>query len=338
MRTRRLVKRAGIGATLALSFALALALLPRLPLRAQPYPYLRTLPALDIPHDDSFFIATVGDELSQMVLYHDLGDSIAHARQADILIVGDSRAQMGLREDVIVPEATQLGLRVFSLACGHAERMRFMLEVIRRHDLRPKIVVAVGGEHIWTDGVSGPAARAMAETHWAAWKEWIEARAAWSAQVILHSHLPRIDFFDQELTQGWVLYRSAGTGWWRPALHPVEPAYPVELSPEDHGEHDYLLPFAREVKAALDRRGALLVLSIVPYGDTRSRYLPFLARELGVPSVVPSFDGLFTCDASHLDPESAARYSRSFWNELIALPEVRRRLALPTDIDTPAAH
>lgn len=337
MRTRRLLKVGGIGATVVLSFAMAVAILPRLPLRSPPYPCLRTMPAFEIPHDDSFFITSVGDELSQMVLYHDLGDSIDHARQADILIVGDSRAQMGLREDVIVPAAQKLGLRVFSLACGHAERMRFMLEVIRKNDLHPKIVVAVGGEHIWTDGVSGPAARAMAETRWDAWKEWMEARAAWSAQVALHSHLPRIDFFDQELTAGWVVYRSARTGWWRPALQPSG-RYPVDFSKEDHGGYEYLLPFARAVKEELDARGALLVLSIVPYGDTRSRYLPYLARELGVRSVVPSFDGMVTCDASHLEPESAERYSRLFWNELIALPEVRRRLSLPTEVSHPAAQ
>jgi hypothetical protein len=95
----------GIGVAFGLSFAGAVAILPRLPLRSDAYPQLRTMPAFAMPDDDSFFIASVGDELSQMVLYHDLGDSIAHARQADILIVGDSRAQMGLREDVIVPAA-----------------------------------------------------------------------------------------------------------------------------------------------------------------------------------------------------------------------------------------
>ncbi len=335
MRTLRLLKVAGLGATVVLSFATAVVVVPRLPLRSQPYPHLLTIPAIECPRDDSFFILSVADELSQMVLYHDLGDSIAHARQADILFVGDSRMQMGLREDVIVAEAAKLGLRVFSLACGHAERMRFMLKVIRKNDLRPKVVVAVGGEHIWTDGVSGPAARTMAQTRWDAWKDWIEARAAWSAQVMVHSHLPRIDFFDQKLISGWVVYRSAATGWWRPLLQPSG-KYPIGFPKEDRGGYEHLLPLAREVEKELDGRGAQLILSIVPYSDTRSRYLPYLASELGVPSVVPNFDGILTSDASHLEPESAQRYSRAFWKEFIALPAVRRRLALPQDIGNAA--
>ncbi len=209
-----------------------------------------------------------------------------------------------------------------------------MLEVIRKHDLRPKVLVAVGGEHIWGGDLSGPAAHAMAVTRWDAWKEWMEGRAAWSAQVVLHSYLPRIDFFDQDLAGAWVVYRSAATGWWRPARQP-EGAYPINFSTDDNGPYDHLLPLARSVEDELAQRGTLLVLSIVPYGDTRSRYLPYLAHALGVGSVVPSFASMITCDASHLEPESAKRYSRAFWDALIARPDVRRRLSLPTQVGKP---
>lgn len=319
-----------------LSFAAAVMAIPRLPLRPPPHPELRKTPRLEIPQSDSFFVASVGDELSQKVLYHALGESISHARQADILLLGDSRAQMGLREDVIVPAAARLGLRVFTLACGHAERLPFFLEVIRKNDLRPKIVVAVGGEHIWGEDMSGPAERAVAESHWEAWKEWIEGRAAWNVQRVLHSYLPRVDFFDQKLEDGWVMYRSARTGWWRPALQPTTEDYPIDYSTEDTGDHQGLLPFARKFKNELDARGTLLVLSIVPYGDTRARYLPFLSHALSVPAVVPSFEGMFTSDVSHLGPKSSRQYSHRFWTAFIAVPEVRRRLGLPAAQEPPA--
>src|SRR5687767_851612 len=97
------------------SFTAIVIVVPLLPLRSPPYPSVRTMPKLQIP-EDAFFVAAAGDELSQMVLYHDLGESIRHARRADILLVGDSRAQMGLHEEVIVPAANALGLRVFNLA------------------------------------------------------------------------------------------------------------------------------------------------------------------------------------------------------------------------------
>src|SRR4051812_46469023 len=105
MRARSTLTVIATRTAVMVSFAAAVALLPRLPLRDPPYPRVRTMPKFEIPKDDSFFIASAGDELSQTVLYHDLGESIRHAREADILVVGDSRAQMGLREDVIVPAA-----------------------------------------------------------------------------------------------------------------------------------------------------------------------------------------------------------------------------------------
>jgi len=85
---------------------------------------------------------------------------------------------------------------------------------------------------------------------------------------------------------------------------------------------------ARELAEELDRRGAALILSVVPYGNTRTGHLPFLARELGVPVVLPSFDGLVTADGSHLARSSAAGYAKAFWSQLLALPEVRARLSL----------
>ena len=86
--------------------------------------------------------------------------------------------------------------------------------------------------------------------------------------------------------------------------------------------------FRARLKQELDRRGALLVLSVVPYHDTRTGHLPFLSRELGVPMVLPSFDGVLTADGSHLSRSSAASYAEAFWSQFLALPEVRKKLSL----------
>ena len=82
---------------------------------------------------------------------------------------------------------------------------------------------------------------------------------------------------------------------------------------------------ARELAEELDRRGAALILSLVPYGNTRTGHLPFLARELGVPVVLPSFDRLVTADGSHLARSSAESYAKAFWSQLLALPECWRQ-------------
>lgn len=322
----RVVQIAGITAAFVLSFTAAVIVLPQLPAGKGHRTPAHKMPEFEVP-PDAFFISSTGDELSQMVLYHGLGDSIAHARQADILFVGDSRMPLGLREEVIVPEAGKLGLRVFSLGCGHVEKVRFALDLIRKHDLRPKLVVVAGGSHIFFEGLSEPAEQAEKLTRWQAWKAWTEAEGAWAIQQRLHSWLPKIDWFGPGLSFPWIIYRSSRTGWWLPVREP-NGSYPVRFDKEAPSYYERSLPLARELKEELDRRGAGLVLTVVPYGNTRFGHLPYLARELGVPTVVPSFDGLFTSDGSHLNRASAERYSKLFWSQFIALPQVRGKLAL----------
>jgi hypothetical protein len=319
------LKLVGLAVTFSAGFLVATYLLPRLPLGPGTSPRLLDVPPFEVP-SDSFFVESAGDDLSQMVLWHGLGDSIENARRADILFVGDSRMPIGLREEVIVPAASALGLRVFSLACGHVERVPFALELIRKHDLRPKIVVVVGGSHIFRDLRSAPAEKASKLTRWQAWTAWIEADARWRLQRWLHSWLPKIDWFGHDLTASWIMYRSSRTGWLLPVVEPSE-SYPIGVGP-DFPSNASLLPLARELKHELDQRGALLVLSVVPYGDTRIGHLPFLAQELGVPVVLPSFDGMFTADGSHLDRSSATSYAKAFWSQFLALPEVRKKLSL----------
>ena len=314
------------GLFLAASFVMAIFALSKLPLRGGEPPRLQWMPRFQVPGDDSFFVYSTGDEISHLVLYHDLGDSIENARRADILFLGNSRMPLGLREEVIVPEAAKLGLRVFSLATGHSEKVDFDLALIRKHNLRPKIVVAVGGPNYYHGGVSKRAAAAMKLTRWQAWKEWTEASSAWAFQRAVHSWLPKIDWNGQDLTSGWIIYRSARTGWWHPALEPAGRS-PVKLARED-GSYERLLPEARKLKKELDSRGALLVLTMVPYGATRSGNISYLSHELDVPAVLPSFDGLSTSDGSHLNRESGERYAKEFWNQFIALPAVRQKLSL----------
>jgi hypothetical protein len=314
----------GVAVMFWLGFVVALRVLPILPVGPNS-PQLLTMPPFQAP-DGAFFATAGGEDLSQIVLLHDLGDSIDHARRADILFVGDSRMPVGLREEVIEPAAAALGLRVFSLACGHVERVRFALDLIRTHDLRPKIVVVVGGPHMFRDLRSAPAEKARAMTRWQAWKAWLEADARWTVQRWVHAWLPKIDWFGGQLTTPWILYRSTRTGWLLPVVEPSE-SYPVGVVPDDPS-YAYLLPLAHELEEELDQRGAVLVLSIVPYGNTRIGHLPFLARELGVAVVLPSFDGIRTADGSHLSRSDAALYATAFWNQFLALPEVRQKLSL----------
>ncbi len=317
-RTRR---RLAIGALLTLAgFLVAAVVLAAL------LPGPGWVASFDVPGDDAFFVYAGGDELSHLALYHDIGDSIANARAADILFVGNSRMPLGLREEAIVAAARDSGLRVFSLALGHSSRARLAIDLIRRHDLRPPVVVAVGGPNYYADRLSERSAAVVAMTGWQARRAWIEAQASWWLRRLLHTWLPKLDLLGNAKPPDWVIYRSEETGWWRAAVEPAT-ARPVRWARE-RADYRRQLPLARELRDEVESRGGRLVLSMVPHSATQSGHLPYLAEELGVAAVLPSVEDLATSDGSHLTRDSGTRYAQAFWRELMQVSEVRAKLGL----------
>ncbi len=303
-------------------------LLPRLPLKDGQPPQLQRYPKFIRPGPDSFFAVPEHTELSHSVLFHGLGRSIENARQADVLFLGNSRMPLGLREEFLVPKAEERGLHLFSLATGYAERLTFPLAVIRKHDLRPRVLVVSGGPQIFRSGISVVAQEAFRMSRWDALKQSFEESAAWRFRTRLHSVIPKIDFFGRRLHSDWIIYRSERTGWWQPVASPKgqQKATLAQTSPKTWNG---MLPRVRKFNQEMRDRGTLLVLTTVPYAEGHVSHLAFLSKELGIPAIIPSFDGAMMVDDSHLDRESAARVSAEFWDSFIHNPDVKRALGLP---------
>jgi hypothetical protein len=164
----------------------------------------------------------------------------------------------------------------------------------------------------------------MSMSRWDAAKKWLEVEGGWAVRWRLHALQPQVALFGRGLPTNWIIYRSSRTGWWKPAREPTA-RRPVRAG-EEHEDYRPLLPFASELLDELRGRGALLVLTTVPSESTRVGHLGFFSRELGVPVVVPSLEGLATNDRSHLDRDSAALFTQRFWGAFVQLPEVRERL------------
>ena len=279
----------------------------------------------EVPVGPYFYLDAWNFELSKPVLYHGLGDSIEHARAADILFIGNSRTQLGIREEFIVPLAQQHGLKVFSLGSGHAERVGFAMEVIKKHDLRPKVVVILGGSHVYHHSYSDVAKAAIELTRWDAQKLWLETALSWNFRYRLHRIVPKLGLLGHGISSGYIMYRSEVTGWWKPA-RALGGRFKTSYS-EKPAKYRRALKVATRVQRQLQRRGSLLVTGVVPYRNTDYRHLELLKEKLDIPFVHPGLQ-LETADGSHLNYHSARQYTHAFWEIFIRLPEVRQRLSL----------
>lgn len=316
----------------AAGFLLSARWLPELQLRPGGYPGTFTITEQAQPGADAFFVSRGEHELSHLVLYHDIGASIDNARTADILIIGNSRGQLGFDEQYLVSAAGALGLRIFNLSVGHADSARFARAVMARHGLRPKVVISNGGDFFYYGGYSDWAQEVAAMSRWDAYKAYFEYSMGWQLEKRVHRYLPYLDYF-QRWRYPWVHYRSPYTGWWRNTQWPGG-RYPIKPG-EEKSSYARALPFARDLQTELEGWNTQLVMTIVPYRHVQTGHLPFLSQELGVPYILPSFEGLETADGSHLTAQSARQVSAELWRNLMALPEVRERLGLPA-AQTPA--
>jgi hypothetical protein len=294
------------------------------------FPRIQYMASFEVPSSPDFYFAhSRQSELSQSIMFHDLDDSMKNAAKADIIFIGDSRLPLGLREEFLVPRANEVGVRLFSFGFGHVEKAKFGLALIKKFDLKPKIVVVVGGPFVFQDSYSVIGEQAIRMSRWDAMKRWFEAASWWNIKLRWHSVMPKIEFFDNRLHASHVHYRSSITGWWKTVLEPNRQGE-IKFKPEAKNYEKYL-PMATEFKQKMDEIGALLIVSVVPYNQTQTGHLPYLKEHLGVTTLLPSFKDMRLSDGSHLNRESARVYSERFWDLFIAHPDVRKRLSLDTN-------
>ena len=257
--------------------------------------------------------------------YWDRGDFIDHARRADIVILGNSRAAFAFRQEWVKPFVERSGLQVYNMTFSCSEGVIFPQRLIEKHDLRPRLVI-VNADNFFTRTTSQLADWILAghrvpdeagNGQWGMIKYNFEDALTSRAGILVHSLLPRWEGVLPSGARPLRIHRSVPDGAWllslfdlrrttRP-LHPLGDEKPVELSASDRAVLD---AFGAEMK----RRGIRVVLTAVPRASIRR--LEAVAEYLDAPSVIVRAAGLATIDGSHLDGDSARLFQEAFWRQL----------------------
>jgi len=272
------------------------------------------------PANPAYLAHDRGGHVDHHVLYFGTdADAIANLRAADVLFIGTSRMMFAVRARVMTPWAADHGLRYYSLGFGFREADSFPLELIRKWDLRPKLVV-INVDGFFGRGLSPWAVRVMRDTPFAARKRLWEAELSHWGRRWLHRVIPNwIDLFGRPgfpAGDEFIAYRSSVNGVWAvsPWPEPTMAAPSMDFVPEEVGPRE--ADAARAFKAELDSRGARMLLTYVPTPEDAGGNPVAIGQVLGVPVVGLGVDGLTSHDGSHLSEESAVIWSRRLIQEL----------------------
>jgi hypothetical protein len=255
--------------------------------------------------------------LDHHALYHGTAGVLPRLQGADALLLGNSRLMFALARSQLQVFFASRGFAHYYLGFGHTEQNVFPEAVIRRHDLRPTLVI-VNADEFFTGERSDWAERVMRDDWFGAVKLQAEADAAHAVRRRLHAVLPHfVEILDARMPP--TIYRSRRDGSWFvdwdimggarvPALDLTRPHVPMDDLAE-----------ARRFALDMRTRGAAVVLCLVPAPGVSLPRAQLIAAHIGAPLIAPSVADLRTIDASHLTEESAGRFTKAFLAELDAV-------------------
>jgi hypothetical protein len=287
-----------------------------------------TLPTPQLMGPD-WYVA-VDDDLihwDHYIHYTGYGPAIANLKAADVVILGNSRSQYSFDPDEIVAYSAEHGTRIYNMGFGHGESLKFAEVVLNQHDVRPRIIVVMVDV--------GPSSFSNVMSPFA---ESIVSKGTWGATRYVYSNMlarlvqepmQRVFPYFHASNPRTILYRSWSHGFWgrqvaareAPSWDPIETATDFRPADVRRTERAEARAFVRRMRA----RGSAVVFGWVHTPLSPKRSAADLAEAADVPLIAPDIRGLRTFDGTHLDVESARRYTLAFEEQLT--PIVGRILA-----------
>ncbi|KAB0269703.1 hypothetical protein [Microvirga brassicacearum] len=242
-------------------------------------------------------------------------EAVDNLRKADVLLLGNSRAQFAFSTDSVETYFGARGLRYHLLGFGYNETSEFPVQLIERYGLRPRALV-INADRFFAEWLSPPA-KAVSSGSLAVRAEhvgkkigpWIADHACAFGPIGCTRNSPTI-------------YRSHATGRWIWAnllATPQQRATNLGIQQIKASDAD-IEGIAQVAESFLKRIGIsreCLVLTAAPNDfDETKTLVQRLGARLRWPVIYPIVEDLATIDGSHLNEPSAERWSAAVVAEL----------------------
>jgi len=226
------------------------------------------------------------------------------AAEADVIVVGNSRLQFAFSGPGTAAWFSGSSIRYYLLGFSHSENVVYIGPLLSKIGPRAKVYV-INVDRVFDDRLSPPTAQILqARDIQARYQE----KRGWQAL-----HKPLCGALPFLCGHKFGVYRERSDGTWRVAgAGPFEPSSVSEGRPSNVDRWPQYAALGEKFLAQLGVNRRCVLLTLVPTVDTKRAEATAIADALGLELFSPQVDGLRTFDGSHLDAESAERWSVAF--------------------------
>jgi hypothetical protein len=242
----------------------------------------------------------------------------AAAASAQVLFLGNSRTQFGFSSKATADWFSSLSESYYLLGFSHFENYTFEAPLLRKLHPRAKVYV-INIDSFFERSETGPGKTVMRDQ---SAKTRYEQKRGWQG-----IHKVTCTTFKAVCGHEWAFFRSRSAGAW---LVTGGSRTRAPVSYDEDIDQNMLASYTalgNEFLPSLSADRACTILTIVPTVKTPVGTAKAIAVALGLKLVAPMLAGLTTFDHSHLDVESAQRWSAAFLEE--AGPQIRKCLSEP---------
>lgn len=247
-------------------------------------------------------------------------DAQRAAAQADVLFLGNSRMQFALSTEATTRWFSSSNALFYLLGFSYGENLQFEAPLLTKLNPRAKVYVINVDRFFDEDWVSSPtdAVRHRPADALSSFEE----KKRWQVfHKALCTSVPAI------CGNQVAFFRSRSNGVWQlQGSEHFKAAAVSDTVPaaEDLAHWKRYAELGQEFVSGLPVDRQCVILTIAPWGATKTSEAHAIADALKLDLVAPKLEGLRTLDGDHLDRESAQRWSAAFFEA--AGPRIRQCL------------
>jgi hypothetical protein len=227
------------------------------------------------------------------------------ARRAEVLLLGNSRMQLGFSTRAAEGWFSSRSIPHYLLGFSESERFLFTEALLNR--IRPQAKVYVINIDRFFEPTESVSAQFVMHDRGASVR--IQNQRSWQ-QI----HRPICAAIPAICGRQYAVFRSPQTGAWTRAGGAFgSPVLTSDDPVADNKRVEQESPLGREFLLRLPVQPECVFFTIIPTVNTKRATANAITAALGRELLAPPIEGLRTFDGSHLDDESAERWSKAFF-------------------------